>query len=255
MNPKVSVLIATYNRERFISEAIDSVLKQSFTDWELIVIDDASTDNTTAVVNKYMRKDSRITYFKNPINLGISKSRNKGLSLARGTYIATLDSDDIWIDETKLEKQVEFLDINKEYALIGGGIIYIDTDSKPLRKMLYPIYDSIIRNVILQFNPFPHSTVLIRKSAIDVVGNYDESMKTCEDYDMWMRIGMSYKFTNIPKVLAGYRVHGGNISRNKKLSMAGTVLELVKKYSRYYKRPYIGLAKAYLRLVFAYVGS
>ncbi len=255
MLPKVSIIIATFNREAFIAEAIESVLKQSFVDWEMIIIDDASTDKTRSVVDKYTESDLRIKYYKNPSNLGISKSRNKGLSLARGKYIATLDSDDVWLDDAKLKKQVDFLDINKDYALIGGGIMYIDKDSRPLRKMLYPIYDSIIRNIMLQYNPFPHSTVLMRKVVIDQVGQYDESMKTCEDYDLWMRIGMKHKFTNIPMILSGYRVHGGNISRSKKLSMAATVLELVKKYSKYYRRPVFGITKAYLRVVLAYLGS
>lgn len=252
-NPKVSVIIATFNREQFIVEAIDSVKKQTFTNWEMMIIDDASTDNTEKIVKKYIDGDSRIKYFKNQTNLGISKSRNKGLSQAKGLYIATLDSDDTWLDENKLKTQIEFLDTNLDYALIGGGIMFIDKDSKPIRKTLFPIYDSIIRNVILQFNPFPHSTVMIRRSAIDDVGNYDETMKTCEDYDMWFRLGLKYKFTNVPKVLTGYRVHGGNISRNKRLSMAATVLELVKKYSKYYRRPFLGITKAYVRVIMAYM--
>jgi glycosyltransferase involved in cell wall biosynthesis len=254
-DPKVSIIIATYNREAFVIEAIESVKKQTYADWEMVIIDDASTDGTEKVIKTYIDKDTRIHYFKNKQNLGISKTRNRGIDLAKGEYLATLDSDDIWLDEDKLKKQVEFLDINKDYALIGGGIMYIDTHSRHIRKMLYPIYDSIIRNIMLQYNPFPHSTVLMRKTAVVSVGKYDEAMKACEDYDLWMRLGAKYKFTNIPKVLAGYRVHGGNISRNKKLSMAATVLELVKKYKKYYKRPTIGMIKAYLRLILAYIGS
>ena len=250
--PKVSVLIATFNREHFIVETIESVKKQTFTDWEMIIVDDASTDNTERVVKDFIGGDSRIKYFKNKINLGISKSRNRGLSFATGTYVAPLDSDDIWLDENKLAKQVEFLDANPDYALIGGGIMYIDKDSKPIRKTLYPIYDSVIRNIILQYNPFPHSTVMFRRSVALEVGSYGEEYKTCEDYDLWMKIGMKYKFTNMPKVLAGYRVHGGNITRNKRLSVAATVLEIVKKYNKYYKRPYVGLIKAYTRVLLAY---
>jgi len=250
--PKVSIIIATFNREDFIVETIESVKKQTLTNWEMIIIDDASTDNTERVVKKFIGGDSRIKYFKNATNLGISKSRNRGLSLATGTYIAPLDSDDIWLDIDKLKKQVEFLDMNPDYALIGGGIMYIDKDSKPIRKTLYPIYDSVIRNIILQFNPFPHSTVMFRKEVALKVGGYGEEYKTCEDYDLWMKIGIKNKFTNIPKVLAGYRVHGGNITRNKRLSVAATVLEIVKKYKKYYKRPYVGLTKAYMRVLLAY---
>ena len=259
MNPKVSVIIATFNRESFIAECIESVSKQTFKDWEAIIIDDASTDNTENVVKKYIDADPRIRYYKSQTNQGISRARNKGLKLAKGIYIAALDSDDIWLDEDKLKNQVEFLDTNKDYALIGGGIIYIDKDSKPIKKTLFPIYDSLIRNIILQYNPFPHSTVLYRKDvALEVGGYTEEPIKSirwnvsCEDYDLWLKIGIKHKFTNTPKAIAGYRVHGGNIARKKRLVIAAVVLELVKKYAKYYKRSYIGIIKAYLRLLVAY---
>ncbi|MEI6396938.1 MAG: glycosyltransferase [Candidatus Taylorbacteria bacterium] len=260
MNPKVSVIIATFNRESFIVESIESVRKQTFKEWEMIIIDDASTDNTKDVVARYITSDPRIVYYRNDENKGISKTRNRGLSLAKGIYIAALDSDDIWLDDNKLKSQVDFLDANPDYALIGGGIVYIDENSKPIKKTLYPIYDSVIRNIILQYNPFPHSSVLFRKDVALEVGGYAEepqdSVKrnvSCEDYDLWLKIGLKHKFTNIPKAIVGYRVHGGNLARSKRLIVAGAVLEIVKRYKKNYKRPYLGITKAYLRVLGAYM--
>lgn len=255
MIPKVSVIITTYNREKFICDAISSVRKQSFSDMEIIVIDDASEDNTEEVVKKCSLPDKPITYIRNSRNLGMAKTRNIGLRAARGIYIAPLDSDDIWIDQDKIKNQVEFLDTNTDYALIGGGILYIDKDSKPLKKILYPIYDSVIRNIILQYNPFTHSTVLFRKALALEVGGYNEDYKTCEDYDLWLKMGLKHKFTNIPKILSGYRVHGGNVTRNKRLTVSAISLEIVKKYVKYYRRPYIGITKAYLRVLVSYMRS
>ena len=114
--PKVSVVIITYNRARFLPEAIESVIAQSFTDWELIVVDDASTDNTKGVVEKYSSVDSRIKYYRNPENLNISKSRNRGIELSKGKYIAVLDSDDIWCDIEKLKLQYSFLESNLDHV-------------------------------------------------------------------------------------------------------------------------------------------
>ena len=253
MTPKVSVIIATYNRANYIHEAIDSVLKQSYSNWEIVIIDDASEDTTGEIVRKYREKDPRIFYYKNQKNLGIAKTRNKGLELARGEYIAPLDSDDIWLDKDKLKKQVEFLDANPDYAMLGGGIMHIDAQSKPIKKVLFPVYDSVIRNIILQFNPFAQSTLLFRKSAALEVGGYSTEYKVADDYDLWLKIGMKYKFTNIPQVLSGYRIHGGNITHTKRLTTAKEILEIVRKYAKYYKRPTMGIIKAYMRILLSYI--
>ena len=210
--PVVSVIMPAFNREKFIVESIRSVLSQSYKDFELIVIDDGSTDRTTAIASGFLR-DPRVKIIKNEKNLGIAYSRNKALQIARGTYIAPLDSDDIWLDKEKLRKQVEFLDENRDYAMLGGGIMHIDTDSKPIKKVLFPIYDSLIRNIILQYNPFAQSSLLYRKSAALECGSYSTEYKICDDYDLWLKIGTKNKFTNIPQVLTGYRIHGENITK------------------------------------------
>lgn len=253
--PKVSIIITTYNRGNFICEAIDSATKQSFDDFEIIIIDDASEDNTSEIVKKYIEGDKRIKYVKNTENIGKAKTYNKGLTLALGQYVAPLDSDDIWLDKDKLKKQVEFLEANPDYAMLGGGIMHIDSQSKPLKKVLFPVYDSVIRNIILQFNPFAQSTLLFRKDVALECGGYSTEYKICDDYALWMKIGLNHKFTNIPQVLAGYRIHGGNITHTKRLTVAREILELVRIYSKHYKRPTIGIIKAYMRILLSYFRS
>ncbi len=250
--PKVSVIMPAYNRERFIAESIRSVLAQSFEDYELIIIDDGSTDKTTEKASGFGH-DPRIRIIKNEKNLGIAATRNRALSLARAPYIAPLDSDDVWLDREKLRKQVEFLDENPDYAMLGGGIMHIDIDSKPLKKVLFPIYDSLIRNIILQYNPFAQSTLLYRKSAALEAQGYSTEYKICDDYDLWLKIGNKHKFTNIPQVLSGYRIHGENITKKKRLTVAREILEIVRKNSQKYPRPMLGIAKAYLRILFVYI--
>jgi len=253
--PKVSVIITTFNREKFILEAIKSVISQTFSDWEMIIIDDASTDKTERIVKDFIGGNSKIKYTKNPTNMGAPRSKNKGLELSSGTYIAPLDSDDVWLDQNKLQKQVEFLNVNKDYCMLGGGIMRIDAESKPLQKVLYPVYDSLIRKIILQFNPFPQSTLLYRKDVALSCGGYSENYKICDDYDLWLKMGLQAKFTNIPQVLAGYRVHGGNITKTKRLTTTKEILEIVLNYKNKYPRSYMGIIKAYLRLIFAYLKS
>jgi glycosyltransferase involved in cell wall biosynthesis len=250
--PKISVIMTAFNREKFIAEAIKSVLAQTFTDWELIVIDDGSTDRTVEIVSPF-KSDPRIRVVRNEKNLGIATTRNKGLQLTRAKYIAPLDSDDIWLDREKLRKQVEFMDENPDYAMLGGGIMHIDVDSKPIKKVLFPIYDSLIRNIILQFNPFAQSTLIYRKAAALECGGYSTEYKICDDYDLWLKIGAKHKFTNIPQVLSGYRIHGENITKKKRLTAAREILEIVRKNSRLYPRAFLGIAKAYLRILLAYV--
>src|SRR3972149_6250546 len=161
----ISIIILTYNRAGFISEAIESALGQSFSDWELIIIDDWSQDNTKEIVESYVKKDGRIKYFKNNEHLRISKSRNKALGLARGEYIAVLDSDDVWSDRDKLKKQYEFLERNKDYVLVGGGVIVIDEHGQETKRYFNRESDEDIRWKILFQNQFAHSGVMFRCEA------------------------------------------------------------------------------------------
>jgi len=228
--PKISVVIITYNRARLLPEAIESVLSQSFKDWELLIVDDASTDGTESVVKKYIDKDERIGYYKNESNIKISRSRNRGLELARGKYIAVLDSDDSWCDVEKLQKQYDFLEQNADFVLSAGGVIVIGDNSQEIKRYLKTSTDEDIRSGILAQNPIVHSAVMYRREIALSSGGYDVALNTAEDYDLWLRIGRKGKMYNFSEYFVRYRIHGNNISIIDRRESMKCNLELVRKY-------------------------
>src|SRR3989338_101943 len=149
----VSILMTTWNRPQFLGQAIESIRTQTFADWELIIADDGSTDNTKQIVAEWMRKDKRIVYV-NPGHLGrIAKISNFGLRGAKGEYVAILDDDDWWMDPKKLEKQVGFIDGHPHWVGCGGGFMAVDKDVMPKGRFLKPDRDADIRKVMLFANP------------------------------------------------------------------------------------------------------
>ncbi len=243
--PKVTVQICTYNRENFIKQAIDSVLSQSFTDFEIIITDDCSTDNTEKVVNSYT--DKRIKYIKNETNLGIAKNRNKSLKMSNGEYIAVLDSDDYWIDKDKLKKQVEFLDLYKDYVLIGTYMNIVDKNNVLIKKTKYINkyffnYNFILKKLLLIKNFFCHSSVMYRKKEVYNIGSYDENLPiSWEDYDLWLKLGLKYKIANLNRVSVNYRIHESQSDANKKEIVKKTDYFILDKYKKLY--PFYFLAK------------
>ncbi len=247
VSPLVSVLIATYNRGNFITEAIESVLAQSLTDWELIIVDDGSTDNTEAVVASYLT-DPRCRYIKNEQNKNISFTRNRGLAEARGKYIAILDSDDRWHDKDKLKKQISFLENHPDYALVGSRVIAISATGQELTRYDYPLDDKTLRKTILAKNPFTHSSVVYRREILAIIGTYDLKLNGIEDYDLWLRIGTRFKFANLPDYTLEYRIHGTNISLTGRQKLMRINLNLLAKYHLFYPHFY----RAWLRRHFRY---
>ncbi len=230
--PKISIQMCTYNRAHFIKQAIDSVLFQTFQDWELIIVDDCSTDNTEEIISSYT--DSRIRYIKNSENLGITKNRNKGLSLSTGEYVAVLDSDDYWIDTNKLSLQNEFLDLHKDHTLIGSNMIIVDEQGHTIKKVKYPSSNFIIKNLLLMKNLFCHSSVLYRKEDILNLGGYDVGLAIWEDYDLWLKIGLKYKFANLHQYTTAYRKHNSQSNAMKIKVGKDTQALIIEKYKKSY---------------------
>lgn len=245
--PKVSVIICTYNRAALLNRAINSVLKQSFKDFEVIIIDDASNDCSDLVIAEYTAKESRIKYYKNEFNLGIPKSRNRGVTLATGQYIAMLDSDDWWISEDKLARQVEILNANPEIGLVGTGISLFDENEKKIKDDIFLADDEDIRKIILAKNQFAQSSTLFRKDAIAAVGGYDEDLNVCEDLDLWLKIGKRYKFANIPEALTAYYVNSQGASKLYKSKIIKKTDEILEKYKLDYPGYIKAKAKSWLR--------
>ena len=210
--PHVTVLMAVYNNERFLREAVDSILSQTFTDFEFLIINDGSTDRSREIILTY--NDPRIRLVDNAENIGLTKSLNKGLALARGELIARLDADDI-SHYSRLEKQVRFMSDNTDIALVGTQARIIDIDGKVLRAIAdIRMQSAIAINWGLIFgNPFIHSSVLIRRRVIwELLGGYDETYRYNQDFELWSRLLADFRATNIPEPLIDYRSHSESIA-------------------------------------------
>lgn len=250
----MSVLIATYNRADLLGEAIESVRRQTYQDWEIIVSDDASSDNTKEVVEALAAEDLRIRYFRHEKNVGISKNRNSGLAAARGEYLAPLDSDDVWTDPTKLERQVAFLEAHPDHALVGTFVAAIDATGAPAGSIDYETDDARIRAKIYRRNQFTQSSVMMRASAVREAGGYDEGRVINEDYDLWLKIGARHRFANLPERMTGYRIHAGGITKVRRMRAADEHLLIMRKHRGAYPNYALGLAKAYARILMAIAG-
>lgn len=205
---KVSVLMPVYNGESFLKEAIDSIIQQTYTDWELVIINDGSIDGSGQIVRSYT--DTRIKYHINESNLGLIATLNKGISICKGQYIARMDADDI-SEPNRIEKQIEFLDKNSDYALCGCQAKIIDNDGNTKSSILN-MYDNEYLQINLLFSvPFIHPGVTIRASVLKE-NHYSTDYKHAEDYDLWCKIAKNHKIHNLPDFLLKYRWHTQNVS-------------------------------------------
>ncbi|MFH1946893.1 MAG: glycosyltransferase [Candidatus Magasanikbacteria bacterium] len=249
--PLISIITITNNREKYIAESIESVLKQSFKDWELIIIDDASTDNTAEVVEEYTAQDHRIKFHHENINLGITKARNLALGLAQGKYIAVLDSDDVWADSDKLQKQYLFLENNSDHVLVGGAVIVMNEHGQEISRFKNPSTDKNIRSGILLRNPFLNSSSMFRREVAVNCGTY-ENYTVGEDYDLFLKIGKMGKFANLEDYLVKYRKHDSGITWSKRVRAAKDHLIIIAKFKKNYPNYFLAVIKGYLRLFLAY---
>jgi len=203
--PTVTVVMPVYNDERFVGRAIDSILAQDFRDFEFIVINDGSTDGTARVLEKY--SDTRF-HFVNQTNNGIVHALNLGVSLAKGKYIARMDSDDISRND-RFQKQVDFLDKNKEYGMVGSACDILDETGFHIAHFSVPHTDKAIRKNMIWRNPIVHSSIMIRKNVLNIVGGYDQAFISIEDYEMWWRVLKVSKVKNLEEELVT-RTHRTN---------------------------------------------
>ena len=206
---KISVVMPVYNGEKYLKEAIDSVLSQTFTDYEFIIIDDCSTDGTSELIKTY--KDSRIRCIRNETNLGVALSLNRGLDEARGEYIARMDADDISLPD-RFAKQIAIMDGDRDIAVCGCDIIEFTDDGHEERKFFE--YDCDKIKIGLLFNSaLAHPTVMIRKAVLDDNRlRYDPEYEKAEDFELWTRIAAKYKLFVISEPLLRYRIHSLQVS-------------------------------------------
>ncbi|POY35540.1 hypothetical protein C3K47_14180 [Solitalea longa] len=206
--PKVTILVPVYNSAAYVGQAIKSILDQTFSNFELLIIDDGSTDNSLEIINSF--QDIRIRLLSNGLNKGLTYTRNKGISEAFGEYLAFLDSDDV-CDLNRISIQCDFLDNNKAFAGCGGHAIIIDENGQATGKILTCTNATEIKSKLFFQNTFVNSTMMIR-TVIAKEFRFSSSFELAEDYDLWARISEKHTLTNLDKFLISYRIHNNNIS-------------------------------------------
>lgn len=207
--------MSVYNGARFLRQSIESLLNQSFHDFELIILNDASTDESDDIIRSY--QDARIKLFHNEKNLGLTQSLNKGFALSRGEYIARQDADDISLPN-RIARQVEFLDRHLEVGMAGTAYQMIDERNERLHD-IYPPTDSkkIKQQLLLICNPFAHGSVMIRRACLERVGVYRSDLPCSQDYELWLRFIEKFAMANLPDILYQWRMTLESISVKKKV--------------------------------------
>lgn len=215
-DPTISVLMGVYNEETYLQEAIESIQNQTFEDYEFLIVDDNSDDQSPEIVASY--DDDRIRFIQNETNQGLTVSLNRGLERARGKYIARQDADDI-SEPDRFTRQVEFLEQNTDVALVGSGTYLIDECGDIFDHRIgycNPTFDDI-----LEKNQFVHGSIMARRSVFERLGGYDEFFRYGQDIDMWLRLAQSHDVANIPEPLYRHRLHDNGVyfSRKNKSAM------------------------------------
>lgn len=211
--PAISVVMPVHNGERFLGEAIDSILCQSFADFELVVVDDGSTDSSSAILAGYASRDRRMIVHRQA-NRGSVAALNAGVGLARAPLIARLDCDDLAAPE-RLAIQHRFLAENAEVGLVGGDIELIDEDGRTFAAARYPSEDDEIRDAFPRSTPFVHSAVTMRREVFERAGGYRPGFELAEDLDLWLRIAERGALANLDATVAMYRLHESQASARK----------------------------------------
>lgn len=212
--PAVSVVMAVLDGDRYLREAMDSILAQRFTDYEFIVIDDGSTDHTPEILKAYAAQDRRVRLITRP-NRGLAASLNEGIELASGQFIARMDADDIAIPD-RFEKQVDYLENHPQVVLVGARVLLIDPEGLPIRVACAELTHDQIDDAHLNRGwPVVHPAVMMRLSSFRQVGGYRLQYDTLEDLDLFLRLAEIGQLSNLPEVLLNYRQHFGSVTHRK----------------------------------------
>ncbi len=233
--PLISIILPTYNGETYIVESLESILSQTYHNWELIIVDDCSTDTTPTIISEYAEKDSRIKIFRNEENKKLPTSLNIGFAQASGTYY-TWTSDDNYYEANALETMINFLESNPQYGMVCAQVNYI---GHPKRKL--GCTQKISPSMLLRHN-LCESCFLYRKSIADIVGEYDKEMALIEDYDYWLRIMLQAPIAHIETVLYNYRFHDKSLTSKFRKHVLKKHIELIVKHSDAYKAKFSELS-------------
>jgi glycosyltransferase involved in cell wall biosynthesis len=247
--PKVSIILPVYNGAQWIAKSIGSALGQTFNDFELIVLNDCSSDDSEKIILDLLKSDSRIIYKKNISNFGLARTLNSGIDFAKGEYIARLDQDDEWIDKDKLKKQINFLDNNPDYVLIGTGAVIVDEKDTEIARYILPTNDIDIRKKILRLNCFVHASVVFRKVSVEKVGRY-RTNKFSEDHDLWLRLGRIGKFANLPEYSVKYLFQAKGLNSQTKIFRLRQNMLFAKEHRDFYPNYIRAVFVGWVKIIF-----
>jgi len=212
--PQVSVVMVVCNVDRFLAESIESILGQTFQDFEFIIVDFGSTDNSKSVISSYAAKDSRVKFHIIP-SCGLAEARNASCLLAQGQYIAIMDADDVSAPD-RLMCQIDFMEQHPEVSVLGGAVEWIDAAGRALITWGNPVGDREIQSALLECCPLWQPTVLMRREAFVAIGGYRPPFAPAEDYDLWLRMAEQFQIANLKQVLLRYRIHPYQVSMRKR---------------------------------------
>ena len=212
-NPLVSVVMGVFNCERFLREALESILNQSFHDFEFVVVDDGSSDGSASILDSYEGRDARLRICHRQ-HAGLAESLNYGCSIALGKYIARMDADDIAVRD-RLMWQVDYMETHPQVGVLGGAVEYIDSSGRSLGNHSYPADDRELKAALAFGCPLWHPTVLFRREILASTGGYRAVVVDAEDYDLWLRVADQFDLANLERVLLKYRIHPHQVSVRK----------------------------------------
>jgi glycosyltransferase involved in cell wall biosynthesis len=220
--PKVSVVMSVYNGERHLRQAVDSILCQTFTDFEFIIVDDGSTDRTPEILANYA--DERLVVIRQP-HAGLSSALNRGIQIASAPYIARMDADDIALPE-RLEQQLAYLEAHPEVGLLGSWVYLINEQGEIIGQLSFPTDSNEIRRRMIVRNLLIHPTVMMRRELVIKAGLYDKDCRYVEDYDLWFRMLSLCLIANLPIPLLKYRISETATTAKRQREMVKNALKV-----------------------------
>ncbi len=218
MNPRVSVVLPVLNAATYLRAALRSLSEQSFSDYELVVIDDGSTDQSGAIIDAAAQLDPRVRVIRNKMSIGMGHVFNLGLFAAKGEYVARMDGDDVAHPE-RLARQVAFLDAHPEVVVVGAQVELIDVSGSVVGTRSYLVDDGPLRRAMARVSPFAHPVTMFRRELAVHLGGYDVRYAPAEDLHLWVRLAKCGLMANLPDVLLRYRVHDGSVTARQGLRM------------------------------------
>jgi glycosyltransferase involved in cell wall biosynthesis len=219
--PRVSVVMPNHNGGLWLAEAVGSLLGQTFADFELLIVDDGSTDDSPELLAGFARDDPRVRVIAQP-RQGLAAALNRGLEEAAAPLLARLDSDDI-ARPLRLERQVAFMDAHPEVGLVGSWALQIDVNGRPRGRRAPQTEPAALARDLERTNPFVHSSVMARTAPLRCLGGYRAALEAAEDYDLWLRLAETTEVANLPEYLVSYRMHDAGVSRRQSLRQAFSV--------------------------------